>query len=300
MVADGTRFRSGVRLAKRYEDVVERFSYLGEHLFGLEAHQVTIGGTAAAEFSSTALSAWLGEVGGMDPKAKNIPACVLRAPVSVRAAFFRGLFEDGTVNVKGTAIDHIEWTNRDADFVHVVQVLLLEFGIISAVNVAKKTPSLYIYSDNVERFRDQIGFVSRAKQERLLGKVSRPTRYRVPINPDDFNWRTSVGMNARSVGYVSRATAEQLGMDVLDFHYVRIERISQSKGPTYCLQIPAGRAFLQNRFDGSNSQGSQWDRVCVIEGDIRNWNVARWRYTAATRAAKQLTYVVEKRKLPWS
>jgi exodeoxyribonuclease-5 len=48
------------------------------------------------------------------------------------------------------------------------------------------------------------------------------------------------------------------------------------------------------------SQGSQWDRVCVIEGDIRNWNVARWRYTAATRAAKQLTYVVEKRKLPWS
>lgn len=47
------------------------------------------------------------------------------------------------------------------------------------------------------------------------------------------------------------------------------------------------------------SQGSQFDNVCVIEGIHPGWNEARWRYTAATRAAKKLTYVVEKRRLPW-
>lgn len=48
------------------------------------------------------------------------------------------------------------------------------------------------------------------------------------------------------------------------------------------------------------AQGSEWDRVCVIEKIHPGWGEARWRYTAATRAAKKLTYVVEKRKLPWA
>lgn len=48
------------------------------------------------------------------------------------------------------------------------------------------------------------------------------------------------------------------------------------------------------------AQGSEWDKVCVIEKIHPGWGEARWRYTAATRAAKKLTYVVEKRKLPWA
>lgn len=47
------------------------------------------------------------------------------------------------------------------------------------------------------------------------------------------------------------------------------------------------------------AQGSEWDHVCVVEGLHGSWNAARWRYTASTRAAKSLTYVVEKRRLPW-
>lgn len=45
------------------------------------------------------------------------------------------------------------------------------------------------------------------------------------------------------------------------------------------------------------SQGAEWDRVCVIETVHKAWDPARWRYTAATRAAKQLCYVVEGRKM---
>lgn len=42
------------------------------------------------------------------------------------------------------------------------------------------------------------------------------------------------------------------------------------------------------------SQGSEWDHVLVIEEFIsRLWSGSRWRYTAATRASKKLTYVVK-------
>lgn len=40
------------------------------------------------------------------------------------------------------------------------------------------------------------------------------------------------------------------------------------------------------------SQGSEWDRVAVIEEIGQSWSAARWRYTASTRAAKELHYYV--------
>lgn len=42
------------------------------------------------------------------------------------------------------------------------------------------------------------------------------------------------------------------------------------------------------------SQGSEWDSVCVIH-ETGSWNMPRWSYTAATRAAKKLTYIVRDR-----
>ncbi len=292
MVADGTKYKSGIRLAKRYPDVVQRFAKLGENIFGIEAKFRPIEGTPSVEFNSTLLSEWLRLVGGMEPHAKFIPAAIMRAPKGLRPRFFRGLFEDGTVNVKDDCIDHIEWANADPEFVRTVQILLLEIGIISSINTKKRTPSLYIYSDGISIFRDLIGFVAKSKNQRLRnGRVAKNTRHRVPIDPADFDWRTSVGRNARRRGYVSRASALDLEMhDELLYHYVRIKNITRESGPSYCLSVPKSGSFLQNRFDGSNSQGSEWDSVAVIEQIARAWDPARWRYTAATRAAKRLEY----------
>lgn len=39
------------------------------------------------------------------------------------------------------------------------------------------------------------------------------------------------------------------------------------------------------------SQGSEWDRVLVIEEWCDKWSMARWRYTAITRAARELVYL---------
>lgn len=44
-----------------------------------------------------------------------------------------------------------------------------------------------------------------------------------------------------------------------------------------------------------SSQGSEWDRVLVLEQLAKIWEPARWRYTAATRAAKELTWCLPTR-----
>lgn len=41
------------------------------------------------------------------------------------------------------------------------------------------------------------------------------------------------------------------------------------------------------------AQGSEWSRVLVIEGRCDKWSMSRWRYTAATRAAKDLVYLTD-------
>jgi len=44
------------------------------------------------------------------------------------------------------------------------------------------------------------------------------------------------------------------------------------------------------------SQGSQWDRVLVVEEFCPKWSMPRWRYTAQTRAAKELVYLTNEVK----
>lgn len=75
-----------------------------------------------------------------------------------------------------------------------------------------------------------------------------------------------------------------------------IYSIEETSGPSFCVTVPSTGSFLQNGFDGSNSQGSEFDRVLVLEQIGRNWEPARWRYTAVTRAAKELVYCVNSDK----
>lgn len=43
------------------------------------------------------------------------------------------------------------------------------------------------------------------------------------------------------------------------------------------------------------SQGSEWNKVAVLEQISTSWTASRWRYTAATRAAKQLHYYLSEK-----
>ena len=40
------------------------------------------------------------------------------------------------------------------------------------------------------------------------------------------------------------------------------------------------------------AQGSEWNRVMVLDQPCRNWSMERWRYTAFTRAREHLTVII--------
>lgn len=44
---------------------------------------------------------------------------------------------------------------------------------------------------------------------------------------------------------------------------------------------------------GHKSQASEWDRVAVVEEIASTWSADRWRYTAATRARKELRWIIK-------
>lgn len=76
--------------------------------------------------------------------------------------------------------------------------------------------------------------------------------FAVPVNPDQF-------------GKEKKLERTRKGLGVFDWGY--------------CMTC-------------HKAQGSEWDKVAVLEQIAGSWESARWRYTAATRAAKQLEWWV--------
>jgi exodeoxyribonuclease-5 len=310
MVADGTLFQKGFRLLKRHKDVADRFGELIRDIFHVTPHRVAFNNAVGRQVSSTILAAWLDNLGGLSPHKKSIPPCIMASPLSVQAAFLRGLFEDGTVNVKNGACDHIEWSTCVDDVARSVQVLLLRFGVICSLTRRRDQTMIYIYGKSAAAFRDKIGFVAAFKRRRL--KVCRTTerRYRIPLNRNAFDAARSIKItgisqadlnNFRVNGYVSREKIRawtskhdiEFLSDRLLWHWVRVQSIEDGHDDVYCLEVPEVHRFLQNGFPHGNSQGSQWDDVVLFnEGGSFREDAQRWLYTGVTRAAKTLTVVM--------
>ena len=278
MVADGTVFRSGFRLVKRHTDVVERFSNLCEHLFDAPAYPISVNCKyPSAEIRSRLLSDWLLSIGGLGPNAKAIPECILRSSSDIHTYFLRGLFEDGTVNLKGDRLDHVEWSSCYPEMVKTVRVMLLRLGIISGMTIADPE-KLYIYGVNAKRFAEKVGFISEFKSSRLRKETGSEVRYWVPVLKRDVPWwRDTPGFSeydyqgARDIGRVSRATAGRLALagvewaiEGLKWHHTRIRSIEESESNTMCLTVPGIGRFVQNGFPWWNSQGSAWPWVFGI------------------------------------
>jgi intein/homing endonuclease len=287
MVADGTVYAKGFRLAKRHVDVADRFDSLCRTLFGavpsrffkLNAHHV--------EVSSALIADWLRDVGGMAPNAKGIPACVLAAPLDIQAAFLRGLFEDATVNVTASGrLDHVEFHSVFEDLRRVVRVMLLRFGIVCGTT-PNRSESLYIYGGYAKRFGDLIGFISKYKQGRLdESEVGGGTRYTFPLLASEMSLSTT----GRPEIQRHRATGKQFD-DRRPFHHSAVAEVRRYVGKSVCVEVPTGHQFLQDGFCGWNSQGSQFPTVLVYldrPEKPEDEDYRRWAYTAITRASERL------------
>lgn len=319
MVADGTVYKNGFRLVKRYKSVTDRFTLLVSSLFGCnskEGHNYENSKTYRSEVYSAQISEWLRSIGGLSPNKKAVPECIMRATVSIQAAFLRGLFEDGTVNLKNQMVDHIHWDNYDPILAETVHVMLLGLGIVSslkhrksAVVNGKRRPisTIYLYSDAVSTFRFNIGFVAPEKNARLTKFPVGIDRHLVyPITKEDLGLlkpylTPAAYQNAKSRGYISRrlviANWGHLpshwhgdSENILDWVYLPVSKLSCGKSETYCVEVPNGGRFIQNGFDGWNSKGREWPKVYILGRN--RYMPSKWAKKAhEIQAEKNLSYV---------
>ena len=106
----------------------------------------------------------------------EVQSQILSSPKSVVASFIKRAFQgDGSCVYDRVTIDSIS-----DKFIFALQQLLLKFGIISSVKTVKRVAprkDIYVLDitdlKSLERFRDNIGFVSRDKKEALNKLISR-------------------------------------------------------------------------------------------------------------------------------
>ena len=109
---------------------------------------------------------------------RHVPEVVLRAPQKVVAAFLRGLFEgDGSVERSGRSLLRVSLCSQSEAMLKQVQIILLRFGVVaSRTSDASHHRSTYRLAingrENLTQFARRIGFVSRAKQEKLAEVVA--------------------------------------------------------------------------------------------------------------------------------
>lgn len=276
MVADGTIFKSGFRLAKRYLSVVERFEWLTQHLFEAAPKRIEITGTPGAEVSSTLLVTWLKLIGGMNPKEKDVPSCILSATLEHQQAFLKGLFEDGGVNI-GMGKECVQFFSSMPNVVRKVQRMLLRSGIV-CTSAPNRPESLFIYSEYAEQFRKVIRFVADEKNESLDSLYfSSPKRFFIPVPKDRLHaipiteTTRRIRNNALTSNGLSRAGMRRLSdsghwdSNEEFWHYTKIVSIESVRSDVVCLEVPEGNRFLQNGFPWGNSQGSQFETGLVID-----------------------------------
>jgi len=333
MVADGTVYRAGIRLVKRHADVVARFADLCRSLFGATPKAVTVLGTGGAEVNSTQIAAWCLSVGGLAPRQKAIPSCILRSPSAVQAAFLRGLFEDGSVHLRRKSsdeeetekLDHIEWSTCYPRMAHEVRVMLLRLGIIAGTTADAHVTRLEIYGCHAKAFGERVGFVSALKNERARAPVGSETRYRIPLSIDEMDdlYRHDPAMRSHTVTNAARATAgtqvdraisrhlakQLIGAGIksptigvirerLGFHHVWVSSVSTERGPSVCVEVPDGHRFLQDGFCGWNSQGSESKAVIVVMHRAHYTMLSRpLLYTACTRGKKLVMLISDPRTI---
>jgi len=332
-VADGTLYKAGFRLKKRYQSSVDRFGKLCKTLFDVPVHYGhDKKNTPYCEVNSTCLSKWLHQIPEIRPCEKMVPDLILKSPLNVQKSFIRGIFEDGSVNhceVDGlNMIDHIHFDSAVKEIAKTVQYMLLKLGIVSSIAHRKyddkKLSTLYIYSIFGEKFSKEIGFSCKEKNERAKGVYSSPESYYVPVSKDEVksikrlfdgipkDYYNTLGRGKLSFAIINKIESLKgvsLFQERRKWLYEKITHIEKDEADTMCLEVPDGGRFLQNGFDGYNSKGLEADTIWFLSPGLCEYFAEHPRtspeqkqqeynlkYVAQTRAKKALYYVYKPQK----
>lgn len=186
-------YRIGFIVSQKEEELLQPLLQMGEELFGLEARltrkgyagQVVImnDGRQAVrtmyvtnvEYDSKNLAEMFSFL-----REKKVPQSIFESPNSVVGSYLRWLFEaDGTVFSKGRGSRAVQLKSKGAELLRDVQLLLLRFGIHSRIIIHSTGNSLVIRrGPAILKYAQNIGFVSRTKQERLSEAVKWAIEFR--------------------------------------------------------------------------------------------------------------------------
>jgi intein/homing endonuclease len=277
LLADGTVRKSSFSLTKKHIETVERFKQLCINLFNVVDNPIRILNVGGKDFyqfevcsrhlSHYILNEWCPE---LVSNLKQVPHIIKQSPLSVQLSFLKGLYEDGTVNIKQSKVDHIEFANKSFTVCQFVQQVLLRVGIACTISKKDNITYLYIYGKYCKLFRDYVGFINKFNQQRLLNYtiIRTDSNSRVPVTKETLlNWYTnkyiSYTMYKASLkrGYVTRDYVPSICSDLLDFYYVRIENLVNIELESQCVEVPNAGNFIQNGFVMSNCQGMSLDEA---------------------------------------
>lgn len=215
---------------------------------------------------------------------KKVPKIIMKSSKNIVSAFLRGLFDtDGTVDDKVVSLCSVS-----KKLIKEVQVLLLNFGIISRIHI-KKTKSdlgisyiLTISGDDVELFNQYIGFGLQRKQDRLdklADKNHNTNKDIIPYQTEKVNeifnmpenkkvsrasyWNILNGENNLTYYRLNKLLDDcnsgseiyKHFQDLADNHYYfsKVEEISEEIRDTYDFHIPKTHSFVSNGFISHNT-----------------------------------------------
>ncbi|BAS26572.1 hypothetical protein LIP_0715 [Limnochorda pilosa] len=180
-------------------ELIPRFRGLVRGWFGVEGSVSTRNQTVRLQYDASVarFARALGLEARRAPE-KRVPESLWQAPREAVVGFLQGLFtSNGAVNVsaaKGSC--NVRLASSSRELLADVQLLLLNLGIVSRLHLRRR-PGLQILPDgrrrprahatagqhellidkaNRDRFAREVGFLSRAKQERLEAFISAKTR----------------------------------------------------------------------------------------------------------------------------
>jgi intein/homing endonuclease len=227
---------------------------------------------------------------------KEIPDIIMKSSKKIICSVLRSLFDiDGCVTKQG-----VEYCIISEKMSKQIQILLLNLGIIShrKLYINKKKQyyyKIYINSENVNLFKQHIGFSSKKKQKELEEyciKNKNTNRDIIPFQLNNIQLLNLRGKLKDSLYNVlvgnNNLTYDKLNlilsnMDCFDndmliylnelcknnYFYSKVEVISDSQNYVYDLQMPKTNSFIGNGFINHNTLihvMSQYHTACCFPG----------------------------------
>ncbi len=259
LIGDGCLTRDNiVSLSSADKEIADFFININKNVFSLETRYDNKYGYIINSIYFRELLKQIG-MDKVDSHNKSIPKCILKAPKNIIASFLSGLFDtDGTVDKR-----RVSYCTSSEKLSKQVQIILSNFGIIcNRIKRYNKKFNTYhyiinIYNNNIDLFKDKIGFKLSRKQNILNSAYNckrNPNKDIIPYQGDKINRLTS--NNKYQNNQLLKRTFEHVRNKNNDLTYYRLNKLHK-----FNINIDLDYLSLMDL----NNLNYYWDKVTNIK-----------------------------------